>query len=386
MYEQIQGEVLFIMFYGAAAMLSLTACCYLLFRDGNAFIADVTSPIRLRRWVAALFASMFLSHVWYMPTYYLSSNEDIMLSAIVGAVLDFMMLIPLAIVVLLVMLQDRRRPLWPVFMMMVPLIIGLAVCGVSRSDALLPMIYIYYLLLAIGFIIYIVRATRQYGRWLRENFADLEHKEVWQSFMILAIILLIFFFYAFESQSPANKYVTQLNNIILVCLLLWRVETLSVLSIPVNDAEEEALTTENVDDNDLPLSIRSSIGLLLQKHCIDKQLYLQHDLNLLQLAKVIGTNRLYLSQYFSSQDTTYNAYINNLRITHFVSLYQEAIATHRPINAQQLASESGYRSYSTFRHVFKLQMGQNVREWMSDTDHNCPNQQKCCPYKQNIKR
>ena len=262
MYEQIQGEVLFIMFYGAAAMLSLTACCYLLFRDGNAFIADVTSPIRLRRWVAALFASMFLSHVWYLPTYYLSSTEDIMLSAVVGAVLDFMMLIPLAIVVLLVMLQDRRRPLWPVFTMMAPLIIGLAVCGVSRSNALLPILYIYYLLLAIGFITYIVRATRQYGHWLRDNYADLEHKEVWQSFMILAIILLIFFFYAFESQAPANKYVTQLNNIILVCLLLWRVETLSVLSIPVNDAEEEALTTENVDDNDLPLSIRSSIELL----------------------------------------------------------------------------------------------------------------------------
>ncbi len=375
MYEQIQGEVLFIMFYGAAAMLSLTACCYLLFRDGNAFIADVTSPIRLRRWVAALFASMFLSHVWYMPTYYLSSNEDIMLSAIVGAVLDFMMLIPLAIVVLLVMLQDRRRPLWPVFMMMVPLIIGLAVCGVSRSDALLPMFYIYYLLLAIGFIIYIVRATRQYGRWLRENFADLEHKEVWQSFMILAIILLIFFFYAFESQSPANKYVTQLNNIILVCLLLWRVETLSVLSIPVNDAEEEALTTENVDDNALPLSIRSSIGLLLQKHCIDKQLYLQHDLNLLQLAKVIGTNRLYLSQYFSSQGTTYNEYINHLRIDFFISLYHKAVATHRHYTAQQLAIESGFRSYNTFMRVFKQRMGQNVRKWMDETGQNCSNQQ-----------
>jgi AraC-like DNA-binding protein len=41
-----------------------------------------------------------------------------------------------------------------------------------------------------------------------------------------------------------------------------------------------------------------------------------------------------------------------------------------------LASESGYRSYSTFRHAFKLHMGQNVREWMSDTKQNCPKQQK----------
>jgi AraC-like DNA-binding protein len=378
MYEQYGlGDLIYIMFYGAAAMLSLTACCYLLFRRANAIAPDVMSPVRLRRWTAAFFASMTLSHIWYLPVAFSTSREDVLLSNIVGAVLDFMTLIPLAIVVLLVMLQDRRRPLWLIFLMMTPLIIGLVVCGVSRSVALSPLIYIYYLLLAISLIIYLVRATRQYGRWLRDNYADLEHKEVWQSFVIVAIILLVFFFYAFESQAPANKYVTQLNNIILVCLLLWRVETLSDLSIPVDDAEEEeTCTTEDVEDNDLPLSIRSEIELLLQQHCIDEQLYLQHDLSLFKLAKAIGTNRLYLSQYFSRQGTTYNAYINNLRINHFVSLYQEAVNTHRHFTAQELASESGYRSYSTFRRVFKQQMGQNVREWMGDTDQNCPNQQK----------
>jgi AraC-like DNA-binding protein len=387
MYDQYGlGDLIYIMFYGAAAMLSLTACCYLLFRRANAIAPDVMSPVRLRRWTAAFFASMTLSHIWYLPVAFSTSREDVLLSNIVGAVLDFMTLIPLAIVVLLVMLQDRRRPLWLIFLMMTPLIIGLVVCGVSRSVALSPLIYIYYLLLAISLIIYLIRATRQYGRWLRDNYADLEHKEVWQSFVIVAIILLVFFFYAFESQAPANKYVTQLNNIILVCLLLWRVETLSDLSIPVNDAEEETGATEDVEDNDLPISVRSrstlvalpakNIGLLLQQHCIDKQLYLQHDLTILQLAKAIGTNRFYLSQYFSNQGTTYNTYINNLRINYFISLYQEAIASHRPFTAQQLASESGYRSYSTFRRVFKQQMGQNVREWMGDTDQNCPNQQK----------
>ena len=370
MYDQVREDYFFLMFYAAVAMLSLNACFYLLFRRANAIAPDVMSPVRLRRWTAAFFASMTLSHIWYLPVAFSTSREDVLLSNIVGAVLDFMTLIPLAIVVLLVMLQDRRRPLWPVFMMMSPMVIGFAVCGVSLSVALLPILCVYYLLLAIGIIIYMVRATRQYGRWLRDNYADLEHKEVWQSFVIVAIILLVFFFYAFESQAPANKYVTQLNNIILVCLLLWRVETLSDLSIPVDDAEEEeeTCTTEDVEDNDLPLSIRSEIELLLQQHCIDEQLYLQHDLSLFKLAKAIGTNRLYLSQYFSRQGTTYNAYINNLRINHFVSIYQEAVNTHRHFTAQELASESGYRSYSTFRRVFKQQMGQNVREWMGDTD------------------
>ena len=103
---------------------------------------------------------------------------------------------------------------------------------------------------------------------------------------------------------------------------------------------------------------------MLQKHCIDTQLYLQHDLTITQLAKAIGTNRFYLSQYFSGQGITYNAYINDLRIQHFMRLYREALATKRSFTAQQLASESGYRSYSTFGIAFKQRMGQTVTAWM----------------------
>ena len=118
-----------------------------------------------------------------------------------------------------------------------------------------------------------------------------------------------------------------------------------------------------------------TIGVLLQQHCIDKQLYLQHDLNIIQLAKAIGTNRFYLSQYFSCQGTTYNEYINHLRIDFFISLYHKAVATHRHYTAHQLAIESGFRSYNTFMRVFKQRMGQNVRKWMDETGQNCSNQQ-----------
>ena len=209
-----------------------------------------------------------------------------------------------------------------------------------------------------------VREVRQYGRWLRDNYADLEHKEVWQSFLVLAVIFIASDFYVGGYGLPVYEYVSQALAIVLICYLLWRVETLSDLSMSTNDEEEEFVTTENVEDNDLPLSIRNSIELLLQQHCIDKQLYLQHELNLLKLAKAIGTNRSYLSQYFSSIGINYNAYINDLRINHFVSLYHEAVASQRSITAQQLALESGYRSYNTFREAFKRKTGQSVTVWM----------------------
>ena len=369
MYEQeFQGDVLYMMFYAVVAALNLVACCYLLFRRGNAFAPDITSPVRLRRWTAAFFAFMTLSHLWYMPSIYLTSSDDRMLCYLVGGILDCMTTFPLAIVILLTMLQDLRRPLWPAWLMVAPPVVMMALNIANHSEALVPIFNLYLLLLGIGLIIYIVRATRQYGRWLRDNYADLEHKEVWQSFIVLAVILLGFGIYTSEIGGLANKYIVQVNNILLICYLLWRVETLSDLSssiqtdtiITTNDAEEEADTTEN---NGLSLTV-CNIGSLLKRYCEEPQLYLQHDISAMQLAKQIGTNRVYLSKHFASLGITYSTYINGLRIQHFINLYHEAVATRQPIAVKQLAHQSGFHSYSTFNSAFKQSMGMTATEWM----------------------
>jgi AraC-like DNA-binding protein len=164
----------------------------------------------------------------------------------------------------------------------------------------------------------------------------------------------------------------------LYSLLLWRVETLPQLEVVANQEEDSlpeseglprlALAGEQVLGQAKQRSLsQSNIGQLLAERCVDTQLYLQHDLTVVQLAAAAGTNRSYLSQYFSSQGTTYNAYINNLRINHFISLYHEAVASQSPFTVHQLANDSGYRSYSTFSLAFKQRMGQSVTEWMRDT-------------------
>ena len=135
MYEQIREDTVFIMLYAVVIAIATIACCYLLFRQGNAFARDVTPPVRLRRWTAAFFASITLNHLWYMPIFFLSSSEDVVMIDLIGGVLDSMTVFPLAIVILFVMLQDRRRPLWPVAVMMVPLVVGGAICIAIRSYA-----------------------------------------------------------------------------------------------------------------------------------------------------------------------------------------------------------------------------------------------------------
>jgi AraC-like DNA-binding protein len=379
MYDQIREDTLFIMLYAVVTATAMMASCYLLFRRGNAFAPDITTPVRLRRWAAAFVASIALNHIWYMPIFFLSSSEDARMCDLVGGLLDSITIIPLAIVILFTMLQDRRRPLWPVAVMVAPLVVGNVFSIATLRYTFLSVLYVYFLLMCTGFILYMVHALKQYGRWLRDNYADLEHKEVWQSFVVLAIILLVLGIYVFTSDGPVYQYAMQIILFVLTCYLLWRVETLSDLSMPVSDAEApgDRFMAESLDQPTSPfdpLSVRnrsvSPLGLskniepLLKKYCEEPQLYLQYDISLSQLAKQVGINRTYLSKHFALQGITYNAYINRLRIQHFINLYHEVAATHQPVTAQQLAHQSGFRSYNTFSVAFKKIMGMNTTEWM----------------------
>ena len=206
MYDQTRGDILFTILYSVVMAITLLSGCYLLFSKANAFVPRITPPVRLRRWTGVFLASIAVSQMWYMQLFFLSSSEDIEMADLIGGLMQSVTILPVAIIVLLAMLQDRKRPLWPFALMIAPAVLGLAACVVSRSKALYPLIYAYDLPLIIGIIIYMVRALRQYGRWLRDNYADLEHKEIWRSFIVLAIILLAFTINEFCDKAPVYEY------------------------------------------------------------------------------------------------------------------------------------------------------------------------------------
>jgi AraC-like DNA-binding protein len=347
--------ILFSMLYGGAAVAAVIACIYLCLRKGNAFAVDVTPPVPLRRWAAAFFAVAFLGHVWWY-LFVIYSGDIHSVSCMVVAVIDCVSLLTTIAGTLLAMLQDRKRPVWPLLIATIPYVVLLALNIAYPNDHLINIAIAYILLLYVLFSIYMVFAVRQYGRWLRDNYADLEHKEVWLSHVLVIGILLFIIIYGFDTGDMIIGYLVQFINFALFGLLLWRVETLPQLE---NISMEQRVQQ--------PLVIPSNIEQLLAERCVDTQLYLQHDLTLLQLAQAVGTNRFYLSQYFSSHGKTYNAYINDLRINHFMSLYREATSAQQPVTAQQLANDSGYRSYSTFSLAFKQRMGKSVTTWMRET-------------------
>ena len=357
--QEILQDIVFVLLYGSVIGISVMAALYLLLRRGNSIAPEVKSPVRLRRWAAGFLVATALSHVFWVC--YVYHPTPVVYSIVCG--LDMLMLFPTIAGILLSMLQDKQRPVWPVLVALIPALVLSAFCLIRGDDVLYLPLSIYVIVLYGLLMLYMYFAVRNYGRWLRDNYADLENKEVWLSFIILGLFLLFFIMYNSTTEgSTILVYFLQIDCILIVALLLWRGETLPELTANVvPEAEQEKLEQEQKQKP-------SKMETLLKKHCENKRLYLQNDLTLAHLAGAIGTNRTYLSQHFAQQGITYNAYINGLRIRHFVRLYEKALADGREFTAQQLAFESGFHSYSTFSNTFKQIMGTTVATWMHSAE------------------
>ena len=189
-----------------------------------------------------------------------------------------------------------------------------------------------------------------------------------KKFLALTLTLLMvltFCAYAYHEGQLYREYLTQIVSCFIIFFIIWRVETLQTLEVTeAGETDNDTTKPETETNTTNNINAYQEISDLLREHCEQKQLYLQHNLTLQQLATAIGTNRTYLSAYFNERNESYNNYINRLRVEHFAKLYHKANANGHSATAKKLAIASGFHSYSTFSVAFKSFMGMPVRLWI----------------------
>ena len=225
-YQSLQ-DYIFLMLYGGVAMLTFAVGIYLWLRRANAIAPAITPPDALRLWTAAFFIMAALSHVWWYVLGVHWLTDDRLIRNIVTISLDRITLVPLMMAVLLSVLQDRQHRLWPWVLAHVPIIVISAI-GIAKHDPfyLFEIADYWQIAIILIFIVYYIYALLKYNRWLRENYADLEHKEVWQSMLLVTILSVVYEAYTTNAGELAKEYLSQFATLLIVGFLLWRVETL----------------------------------------------------------------------------------------------------------------------------------------------------------------
>ena len=370
----------------AVMMTILTSMAvYLLVSKRNAFGSEIVTDQRLRRkagWMILIYVLVYLANI---PLFFWLIDDQQLLQ-IVSMTLDMMLCYPTVLRLMLELLQDRRRwdnRLWWLSLLAVMPLTGWLLTGHAWWKWA---VYGMYIAEVVFFIGWYIRAAIAYRRFLADNYADLEHKEVTWSWIILSSIffsLINYLLMLFQSDMQicvALSYIFHLADILFIGIIVWYIDHQQVLEPLTAEAgveklpkEQEAETDETAhtltDQTTREDIIIARTGALLRKHCEETQLYLQHDLSLKIVAQECNTNRTYLSRYFASQGITYYIYINKLRIDHFQSLYREAMKEKSTtFTLQQLSKDSGFLSYNTFSRAFVSCTGISVSKWQEQVN------------------
>lgn len=199
--------------------------------------------------------------------------------------------------------------------------------------------------------------ARKYIGYIRENYSNIDGIDIsWIKHVYLI---------AFASQLlwlvislVKDKYLDTLYYI--TAIVMWQMVVSHCRGLRQVELEED--TNEQADTPAEGVRSYPFAGVM-ESIVEEEKLYLNPNLSLSDLTARMGTNRTYMSEYFSSvKKITFYDYINALRIERMSVPMMES---HPEYTIDYIARQSGFNSLSTFRRAFRKYTGYNPGQYRS---------------------
>lgn len=223
---------------------------------------------------------------------------------------------------------------------------------------LLPAIYcvtgnnIYFYILSVwgavyGLTTFVVMffLIRRYHRQLKERFSYQENINLNWLLAILSscfLILIIWTMSCFVINVDFDDLYMVLSLAIwmFICYCVYRHE--SVID-ELTDSDTGPIG-DGLDDGNVAQGLAATVRQLFE----EEKIYLNPKLKLSDVARMVGTNRTYLSRFFNEENgQTFYDFVNNYRVEHATQLLRTSSYT-----VLEVAEKSGFNSVSTFRRAF----------------------------------
>ncbi|MBQ9678378.1 MAG: helix-turn-helix transcriptional regulator [Prevotella sp.] len=197
--------------------------------------------------------------------------------------------------------------------------------------------------------------VRRHIHYVRENFSNIDRIDVaWlKPVFVFAIVSQLAWLFTSLYATVFTDIIYYISTIVLWLMVLhysWDFRPIVVRK----EGEDDTASQKNL----LPIAEGQ-----LEQMVEEQRLYLNSNLTLADIAKVLNTNRTYVSNYLSQvRGETFYDYINQLRIER-VSL--PMMQAHPEYKLDYVAKESGFASISTFRRAFIKLTGQTPSQFIA---------------------
>ena len=287
---------------------------------------------------------------WKMAVWAVRNLKDIIITfpeMYTERVLDWIMLIDgFSALTYTVFVFEATMPRWTKLRKMVALSLPFALFtiayGISPSEDVIYAYTVFLWFYAWGVVIIGYIKVRRYLNYIRRNYSNIENIDIsWLKPVFLFVILSqLSWLFTSLYASVFVDILYYFSSLALWGMVLYFSRHFQPVSIPV-----EKNSSNVVPEPPLGLSKEAFVNMV-----VSKELYLNKDLTLSDLANTLKTNRTYMGKYLNTVcEQPFYDFINQLRIEHkSIPLMQE----HPEYTLEYIAAESGFSSISTFRRAF----------------------------------
>ncbi len=188
----------------------------------------------------------------------------------------------------------------------------------------------------------------KYLNFVFKNYSNIDKIDIsWlKTAFIFTIVSQLSWLFTSIYASTIVDIVYYLSSIVMWVVVLyycWDFQPIAIEKENASDQAEQSASTP-------PLPIGK-----LEKLMEERQLYLNPNLTVNDLAHELNTNRTYVSNYLSQHiGNTFYDYVNRMRI---IKVSIPMIEQHPEYTFEFVATQSGFASISTFRRAFVKEVG-----------------------------
>lgn len=258
-----------------------------------------------------------------------------------------MMAVPLLGVALCAIARMKPTSIIENVAVQLPLVVALIFYILTGMELVMVMSLTYTILYAAAVVVYVHIGVHRYHKLLNDTYANTSQRGI--TWVLITLYILVGLMVLWAVLTFVFPGVLSDCIYFPLSLIPWIFYYRRVLRQDFNVSAMTADSTSGVvteGGSILRTWQDPRFGDAINRYCRDKDNFTNTDLNIVEVARAVGSNRTYVSLWCKEQGMNFNSYINSIRLEHATPLL---VAGH---SINDIVLKSGFSNVRSFRLVF----------------------------------